>query len=365
MKLFLTCVFLWITFFGISQDGIIDLTVQEKELYEQLSQLRKSKSDKEIDSINQLFKQRLHKTILIEGAIDYPFLSLKTLGTTKSPDNLLRLFNWNIEYANGENKYFCYILWLEEKKNEWKITELVDNSAMLPLKPTEVLDEKSWYGALYYKIIPVKKSNKTYYTLLGWDGNDNMTNIKLIDVLYFSGNHVKLGYPFFDMGGKIQKRVFFEYSERAFMSLNYDDKLDRIIFDHLAPESPSMEGFYEYYVPDLSNDALIYEKNKWYLIEDIVAVNSKNPTKVTVSYYDEASGEVKQKEMKNKWISPGNTHVSALPELELKNTKDQQNLTKKDSSKENQKSQNSKKDDFLYPQNNVPRKMNKRKLKQR
>ena len=40
-----------------------------------------------------------------------------------------------------------------------------------------MLSENSWFGALYYKIIPVVK-NKTYYTLLGWDGNDMFSNKK-------------------------------------------------------------------------------------------------------------------------------------------------------------------------------------------
>ena len=38
-----------------------------------------------------------------------------------------------------------------------------------------MLTNKSWYGALYYKIIHSKKLGSNYYTLLGWDGNNNLT----------------------------------------------------------------------------------------------------------------------------------------------------------------------------------------------
>lgn len=296
---------------------------REQQLKTYLARLRESKSSEEKAQSNQLFKDYLLETIKMEGAFAYPFSELKTLGSIKSPDNAFRLFNWNVEQDDRSNKYYCFILRFDEKKKEWTTIELIDNSAAMPAKPTEILDEKNWYGALYYRIIPVEKSNKTLYTILGWDGNIG-TNTKLVDVLSFSGNKVKLGNPIFKMNDGLHKRLFFEHSKKAFMSLNYDEARQRIVYDHLSPETPNLVGFYEYYVPDFSYDELYFENNKWHVLEDVVGVNNKSDKSYTLRHINPKNGEVVSKEVKNNWIDPsdknapagGNTHVAVVPETE-------------------------------------------------
>jgi hypothetical protein len=218
----------------------------------------------------------------------------------------------------------------ESEKKEWKTIELVDNSMMLAPQPEDVLDETMWYGALYYKIIPVEKSNKTYYTLLGYDANNNMSHTKLIDVLSFSGNHIKLGSPIFKIKDQVLKRVFFEHSKKCVMSLNYDDARNRIIFDHLSPESQSMEGFREFYVPDMSYDALKFANNKWVLEEDVIGINKKSTTKSNpvVRLDIDRNGQLVRHKENAKWIDPSNPnapageniHTPALPEGEIAET---------------------------------------------
>ena len=59
------------------------------------------------------------------------------------------------------------------------------------------------------------------------------------------------------------------------MTLLFED--DRtIVFDHLIPSSPVYEGKKEYYVPDLSYDALILKKGIWNYSEDFNARLDKN-----------------------------------------------------------------------------------------
>jgi len=320
MKVLFLCALLFSTALSYGQQDSL-LVRRERELAEYLNLLRKATNDAEKEAANQVFKDYLLETIQMGGAFDYPFAQLKTMGSIQSPDRVFRLFNWNVEQDDESNKYYCFILHQDERRNTKKIIELVDNSALLPARPDDILGEDMWYGALYYKIIPVEKSGKTYYTLLGWDGNTNTSNIKLVDALYFAGAHVKLGSPIFKMKDGIYKRVFFEHSERSVMSLNYDFQRQRIIFDHLSPESPGMEGFYEYYVPDMSYDAMQFVNNKWLLVEDVIGVNSKDPKKITISYINESTGEVEEKSVKNTWIDPsnsgspagGNQHVATLP----------------------------------------------------
>lgn len=298
------------------------LVRREKQLASYLDILRKAQSDTEKEAANKQFKSYLHETILLQGAIDYPFSALKTMGSVKSPDNSFRLFNWNVEQDDESHKFYCYILRLDERKKQWKTIELIDNSLMLPPQPDDILNDDMWYGALYYKIIPVEKSNKTYYTLLGYDPNNAMSHMKLIDVLSFSGNRAKLGSPIFKMKDKVYKRLFFEHSKRAVMSLNYDEARQRIIYDHLSPESPGMEGFHEFYVPDMSYDALKFVNSKWVLEETVIAINGKGPKTVTISAIDRKTGQVTERQVKNTWVDPsnpnapagGNIHTATMPE---------------------------------------------------
>jgi hypothetical protein len=52
---------------------------------------------------------------------------------------------------------------------------------------------ENWYGALYYAVRPVVEGGIRYWLVLGLDyGNPYMTR-KVIDVLDFSGDKLKIG----------------------------------------------------------------------------------------------------------------------------------------------------------------------------
>lgn len=303
------------------------LIVREKQLASMLTELRAAKTDDEKSEKNEVFKNYLYQTLEQKGAYSYSFSLLKTVGFVDSPDGLLRIVNWNIEQEDQSQVYYCFLMRLDPKKKNIKISELVDNSAMLPPRPDGVLEANDWYGALYYKIVPLEKGSKTLYTLLGWDGNSSMSTIKLIDALYFSGDNPKLGSPVFKVKDVTQKRVFFEHSKKAVMSLKYEDEYKRLIFDHLSPETPSLTGFYSFYIPDFTYDAFVLEGNKWILYEDVIAVNKGEEEKTDVFVKNERTGKVEKKEIKNKWQNPedekapggGNKHVAVTPDMDVKN----------------------------------------------
>lgn len=323
MKASILLIFSLLAGFSFAENDTV-LASRESQLSVYLNALRKAPNDMEKEAANQQFKAYLYETIQLKGAADYPFSKLQSIGMIKSPDNSFRLFNWNVEQDDETQKYYCYILRFDERKNSWKVIELIDNSMMLPPQPEDVLDENMWYGALYYKIIPIEKASKTIYTVLGYDANNNMSHTKLIDVISFSGSHVKLGSPVFKTKDQVQKRLFFEHSKKCVMSLSYDESRQKIIFDHLSPESPSMEGFREFYVPDMSYDALRFNNGKWTLEEDIIGINKKSVAKanpVTTLDLNKDKKMVRHEE-KAKWIDPSspnapagqNIHTPALPE---------------------------------------------------
>lgn len=302
---------------ALGQDAIVN---QEIELETLLDSLRAAKTDASKEAWNAQFKKQLLQSLNEPTAFTYPFEKLKTVGKIDSPDRLVRIICWNVEQEDETQKYYAFVLKADERKGTHTVIELVDRSEILMARTDEVLDADNWYGALYYQIIPVEKSNKTYYTLLGWDGNNSSSNIKLIDVLYFSGNSAKLGAPMFRDGDETKRRIYMEHSEKATMSLRWDTDNSRIIFDHLSPETPTMEGFREYYVPDFSYDAYVYKGTKWQLVEDVIGINKDNET-VTMKTINPRTEEIIETEIDNKWIDPTTegspaskeVHVAALP----------------------------------------------------
>ncbi len=342
-------IFLFLSLVG-SLNASTDTTLvqREKVLAQMLEELRSADNDYDRDEKNQLFKEYLFETLKNKNAFTYSFTKLKSVGFIDSPDGELRIVNWNVEQENESQKYYCFLMHHDTRSKEIEISELIDNSENLPLRPDGILEANNWYGALYYQIIPIEKGAKKLYTLLGWDGNTSMSTIKLIDVLYFSGKNPKLGSPLFKTPDGTFKRMFYEHSKKTVMSLKYEKQYDRIIFDHLSPETPSLKGYYSFYVPDFSYDAFVLEGSKWVLKEDVIGVNKGTSTKTEVYVKNEKSGKIERKEIKNKWENPedakapggGSSHVAITPEKDPKNVKAQEEKTSKQKGKKDKRDPN-------------------------
>lgn len=301
MKFILFVCFVFSCYFTQAE---INLPEKEREIETVLLALRSSKNDSEKSAFNTQLIDLLKPCLESPEVFDYSFQLLKTIGFIKSPDQKMMIVNWNVEKDDQSQEYYAFVVERITKSNTITVHQLRDNSMLLAPRPEEMLDKNNWYGCLYYSIIPVEKSNKTYYTVLGWDGLFSTSNMKLIDVIHFSGNSLKIGAPIFKMGSTTLRRVFFEFSEKATMSLRYDNSKSRIVFDHLIPETPALKGFYDYYIPDFSYDAFVFENGKWYLKEDVIATNPEREKEYELSSIDPKSGEIKTKEVEAKWIDP-------------------------------------------------------------
>lgn len=294
---------------------------REKVLFLQLNNIRSATKDLEKKKLNQEFKDYLLETLLIPESYNYNFPKLKTIGIIDSPDKNFRIVNWNVQLEDESNLFFGFIVRKGNKKKN-KIIELINKNIVYEM-PTDVIQESNWYGALYYKIIPSKKGKKDMYTILGWRSNGNISYMKLIDVLQINGNHIKLGANIFQTKSEKLKRIVLEYSKKASVTVRYEPKLERIVFDHLSPESPSMKGLYEYYIPDMSYDAYIFENENWVLKEDVIAVNELEKNTFKQYNIDKNTGEIKEEEVKKSWIDPSdinapgsqNKHTPALPDI--------------------------------------------------
>lgn len=252
-------------------------TAYEDTLKKKRIETLEAKNDPQRIKANNSFLRTLTRALNTDGSFHFPFDSLPSLAVLSSPDNKFRFINWNLPNDDETQVYYCFVQVFNKHKKTYNTYRLTDKSAEISAPSKKTLDYKNWYGALYYRIIPMKKKHSKYYILLAWDGNDKLTSKKLVDVIYFSGNgKPKFGASIFRFPGKTKKRVFFEYSSQVTMSLRYEEKKKRIVFDHLSPHNEALQGQYQYYGPDFSFDALELKKDKWYFIRDIDARMEKH-----------------------------------------------------------------------------------------
>jgi len=195
-----------------------------------------------------------------------------------SPDKLVRLFTWDVEAEDGTHTFYGFIHSYNRKSKKYEVYKLNDQSERIKDPENAILDNTKWFGAYYYEIVFVKYKKRKYYVLLGWDGNNRITNKRLIDVLYFTDKGFpKFGESIFSTeNGKTKKRIIFEYQAGLFMTLRYDEEKEEIVFDHLSPSNPNLEGQYSFYGPDFSYDMLQFKGGKWQYVKDIIPRNDKS-----------------------------------------------------------------------------------------
>jgi len=272
-----TLIFFALVLFGstslFSQD--YNLPIVRDSLHFYFKSIAVEKFDSNKINLNKNILRIIRNSLSVCESYNTPIDSVANLGLTKSKNNRLRFYTWNIPLNDGTHKYFGFIHYYDKKEKQYIRYELYDNSVDLKNPEYLILSNKNWFGSLLYKIVEIKHKGDTYYILLSSDLNDMLTKKKIIDVLQFDKNN----FPVF--GAKIFKnqpnntRIFFEYNARANMTLTYDEKLKMIVFDHLSPSKPSLTGVYEFYGPDFSYDGYKFEKGMLVLYPDIDLRNSK------------------------------------------------------------------------------------------
>lgn len=212
-----------------------------------------------------------------EESWDFQFDSLTNfVSILKSDDNKIKIYTWNIFFDDGTFKYFGFV---QIKNKENSLFFLDDKSDEINNVENKNLDYNEWFGAIYYKILSAKGDKKTSYTLLGWDGNNNLSQKKIIEGLSFNKKDEPQFGSSFEVDKKRTNRVIFEYNKHANMILRYDEKYKMIVFDHLSPSEYEYTGLYQYYGPDFSYDALFFEKGKWNYLSDVDVRNPKKDKK--------------------------------------------------------------------------------------
>jgi len=228
-------------------------------------------SDKLIanDSLIKLITQ----TISSPKAYMFPFDKLDYISVIQPKNRKFKLFTWFIPLENGTYNYFGILQTCKKNGRKCQIYQLHNRRKATEYTSKDLITYNNWYGCIYYDLIEIKVHKKKYYTLLGWDGHNNTSNKKIIDVLQIE----KHNEPIF--GAKIfnnnNSRMIIEYSEKYPISLKWDSEIQSIVFDHLEPIDGVSRDNFSLYVPNLSYDILEKSENGWQLKTNIYLNNSK------------------------------------------------------------------------------------------
>ncbi len=216
----------------------------------------------------------------------------QTASVLTSPDGRLRLFTWAVVRDNGEYECFGAVQYYNERTEAYEHQVLHDKSDELMNREESLLTADDWLGAIYQDIIQTTAGDRTYYTLLGWNGVDNLTDLRVIEPVMMRAGVPQFGAPVFRRQRNLRRMVL-EYRGDAAVQMAYDEQtvetVERvrvkvkgtnryrteekshshrekmIIFDEVEPQVVGMEGLFQYYVPSGLELAYAWVDGKWEL----------------------------------------------------------------------------------------------------
>jgi len=247
------------------------------EYEEELSEYAFSMMDSVYDNrvvAAESFAKRLEEVLQMPGSYEYSFDKFKEVSVSVLPseDEKFRIFTWQLRVSKERYIYGGVI---QVAGQQPKVFALTDGSEAVRRPRSEVLDADEWYGALYYNIKPMsKRKNNKYYTVFGFDAHSLYTRRKVMDVLYFDKGEPKFGAPVFNIEeeGKLPRtdhRFILEYSVAARATLNYNEELKMIVYDHLIPFPSPYDEEGMAMMPDGSYHGFKLKRGKWNSVEKV------------------------------------------------------------------------------------------------
>ncbi|WP_291858641.1 hypothetical protein [Marinilabilia sp.] len=244
------------------------LHIPDLEVVFVLNEMIQSRGRGIVFSLSDSLKSRIELLIQNSSTFDNDFADYQGLSTLISSDDKLKVVTWNVEERNGDHHLYGVIG--VKNENVVRAYSLDDKSGEIPTPEYAVLKPEKWFGAVYYELITEAFKGDVFYTLLGYNGNDAFSRIRVVDVITLSkSGRPRFGALIFDDHGRTKRRLIYEYSNQANMMLRYENRGNRIVMDHLAPLQPMYEGDRSYYGPDFSYDVLELKKGKWILEKNV------------------------------------------------------------------------------------------------
>lgn len=178
------------------------------------------------ESAVKLFTEALS----VENSIRWQWDFGSKVSVLTAPDKKFRIITWPVVNDVGEYECFGLVQALNERTKEYDVYELHDRSELIVNRQEEILSPDRWLGAVYQELITTTYENRTYYTLLGWNGVDYLTQRKIIEPICFKsgGSQPQFGQNLFRKEPNL-RRVVLEYTKTAMVTLRYEEQYVRFI----------------------------------------------------------------------------------------------------------------------------------------
>lgn len=174
------------------------------------------------------------------------------LGYKRCSNGEMELFSWSVPLQGG----LAYYNLFKFKDRNYVLTSMPEGEAV----PSSYL---------FYDMLAFRSDKKEYYMLFGWSQSKKV-NQKILLVAEFKEKG-KIGFNrrLIRKKSKTAPALTFDYAKDASMMTKHDKNGKRIILDHLAPSDSRYEGYYMFYGPDSSYDALLLKKGEWVFQENV------------------------------------------------------------------------------------------------
>jgi hypothetical protein len=237
--------------------------------------LLRGRSTETRSSAQQAFALLMDSILSTQTGALLSFHQVKALSVAESPDRKIRILSWMLR-AGAETdprfRYFGYILYREDPKTTWNVRILQDSG----LRDRDSLvflrnGPEEWTGGICYGIAQSRHKATTTYLLLYWCPQSKTISRKIAETFQLRNGLPVFGVQAIKAGGKMRSRLVFDFNAQASMTLRFDERMNKVIMDHLSPSDPRPEAKdqYQLYGPDLSYDALSPDKGAWLLIRNI------------------------------------------------------------------------------------------------
>ena len=201
------------------------MTHYQSELNQLYGQVFTAPTDNERYHANESVLQLLSEALAEENSFKWQWDFGNRVSVLTASDNKFRIFTWPVVNDAGEYECFGFVQALNEKTKEYDITQLNDRSDDIVNRQEEVLGPDRWLGAVYQELIVTTYEGRTFYTLLGWNGVDCLTQRRIIEPICFKsgGSTPQFGQNVFRRESNL-RRVVLEYRHDAMVSLRYEEQ---------------------------------------------------------------------------------------------------------------------------------------------
>ncbi len=206
----------------------------------------KARDNPERYSLNQKFLNIITQIIEYDTGmrVDYE----KTFKVKKTSIDSISIIHWNVPMEGENTLYYGFLIIEGRDRVVYQLNQCIKNTDVLE---SGIYGNDCWPSALYYYARKIFKNRKdtAFYLLLGWDGYGPISDRKIIEILCVSNYKIRWGSPVIKKGNSTLTRLVFEYYEGASFTMRWDENLGGIVFQDLAPLSPSLKDMQEYNVP--------------------------------------------------------------------------------------------------------------------